>query len=195
MNCPKCGSEVNENQKFCSFCGTNIAKSKNKNNIIYTFTKNIHNIFLIIFCTISLINIVLLTGTLFSCDTFNIIKSIYNFINIIPFPYGNEHLITFFYMILIEYSVFVCINSVLLFKIKKVWNNNFYGYLFIFNILSLFVISNSYLIKLLSIEIPIYEAVQKSTYEIFSVGFFIQLIFIIFFSVMFLGIKNRKAKS
>ena len=26
MNCPNCGNDVNENQKFCSKCGTEIAE-------------------------------------------------------------------------------------------------------------------------------------------------------------------------
>ena len=41
MNCPNCGNEINENQKFCSFCGANLTgetnnttKLFNKNNIL-----------------------------------------------------------------------------------------------------------------------------------------------------------------
>ncbi len=37
MNCPNCGNEINENQKFCSSCGTNLENNDNK------FLKQIHN--------------------------------------------------------------------------------------------------------------------------------------------------------
>ncbi len=29
MNCPKCGNEINDNQKFCSKCGANLTDDKN----------------------------------------------------------------------------------------------------------------------------------------------------------------------
>ena len=29
MNCPKCGTEINDNQKFCSKCGANLTDDKN----------------------------------------------------------------------------------------------------------------------------------------------------------------------
>lgn len=29
MNCPKCGNEINDNQKFCSKCGVNLTDDKN----------------------------------------------------------------------------------------------------------------------------------------------------------------------
>jgi predicted amidophosphoribosyltransferase len=29
MNCPNCGKEVNENQKFCSHCGTKLKDNEN----------------------------------------------------------------------------------------------------------------------------------------------------------------------
>lgn len=55
MNCPICGKEIQENQKFCSGCGANIKISNIKNQIIKIF----HNkIFIAIFITL----IVLIIG-------------------------------------------------------------------------------------------------------------------------------------
>ena len=39
MNCPKCGNEINENQKFCSNCGANLS-GKTENNMKAFNTSN-----------------------------------------------------------------------------------------------------------------------------------------------------------
>ena len=55
MNCPNCGKEIKDNQKFCSGCGANVKISNIKNKII----KILHNkIFIAIFITL----IVLIIG-------------------------------------------------------------------------------------------------------------------------------------
>ena len=39
MNCPKCGSEISENQKFCSSCGANLTNEQNNINPLNSTNK------------------------------------------------------------------------------------------------------------------------------------------------------------